>query len=165
MKQVFRALQLAFVPLGGGSCGKQNQTSLCCLGHERPSQKIELVISCQSSNNSKGAWGAFTPWPSRLLARPGRPRAEENLLISPPSTRRCGFLFLLLEILFGVDPRRPSTPQACAPRRGSPGSRFLSASSGHTPAPPQHSVPSPPCQPRSARSADACCAASKEGCA
>jgi hypothetical protein len=28
-------LQLAFEPLGDGSCGKQNQTSTCCLGPDQ----------------------------------------------------------------------------------------------------------------------------------
>ena len=48
---------------------------------ERPAQKIEFVISCQSRNNSMGASGAYAPSLSRLLTRPGRLRAEEILLI------------------------------------------------------------------------------------
>src|SRR5882724_1366399 len=51
----------------------------------RALQKIELVISCQSRNNSMEASGAYAPLLSRLLTRPGRLRAEEILLIvSPP---------------------------------------------------------------------------------
>jgi len=68
-------LQLAFVPLGGGSSSIENQTSICCLSPEGPAQKIELVISCQSRNNSMGASGAYAPSPSRQLTRPGRLRA------------------------------------------------------------------------------------------
>jgi len=68
-------LQLAFVPLGGGSSSIENQTSICCLSPEGPAQKIEFVISCQSRNNSMGASGAYAPSPSRLKTRPGRLRA------------------------------------------------------------------------------------------
>src|SRR6266704_2033581 len=68
----FLGLQLAFVPLGGGSCSIQNQTSICCLSPEGPAQKIEFVISCQSRNNPRGASGAYAPSLSRLLTRPGR---------------------------------------------------------------------------------------------
>jgi len=39
-------------------------------------QKIEFVFSCQSRNLSTGASGAYAPLPSRLIARPGRRRAE-----------------------------------------------------------------------------------------
>src|ERR1700741_3635762 len=63
----FLGLQLAFVPLGGGSSSIENQTSICCL---RPAsgleQKMEFVIPCQSRNNSMGASGAYAPLPSRL---------------------------------------------------------------------------------------------------
>jgi hypothetical protein len=52
--KVFEVLQVAFMPLGGGSCSMQNQTSICCL---RPAsgleQKIEFVLSCQSRNNPR----------------------------------------------------------------------------------------------------------------
>src|SRR2546426_3502872 len=61
----------------------------------RASQKIELVISCQSRNNSMGASGAYAPSLSRLLTRPDRLRAEEILLYFAHATQRCGFLFLL----------------------------------------------------------------------
>src|ERR1700687_4869497 len=61
---------------------QQNQTSICCLSHEWPPQKIELVISCQSRNNTTGASGACTPSLSRIRARPGRPQAEESRLFS-----------------------------------------------------------------------------------
>src|SRR6266404_6770270 len=60
----------------------------------RASQKIELVISCQSRNNSMGASGAYAPSLSRLLTRPGRLRAEEILLIvSPPCYAAVRFSF------------------------------------------------------------------------
>ena len=60
----------------------------------RASQKIELVISCQSRNNSMGASGAYAPSFSRLLTRPGRLRAEEILLIvSPPCYAAVRFSF------------------------------------------------------------------------
>src|SRR5882724_5539002 len=77
----FLGLQLAFAPLGGGSSSIENQTSICCLSPEGPAQKIELVVRCQSRNNSMGASGAYAPSPSRQLTRPGRQRAEEILLI------------------------------------------------------------------------------------
>src|SRR5260370_17777014 len=62
----FLRLQLAFVPLGGGSSSIENQTSICCLSPEGPAQKIEFVISCQSRNNPMGASGAYAPSLSRL---------------------------------------------------------------------------------------------------
>jgi len=62
----FLGLQLAFVPLGGGSSSIENQTSICCLSPEGPAQKIEFVISCQSRNNPMGASGAYAPSLSRL---------------------------------------------------------------------------------------------------
>jgi hypothetical protein len=43
--------------------------------HYQPPQKIELVISCQSRNNPKGASGTCAPSPNPLIARPGRPQA------------------------------------------------------------------------------------------
>ncbi len=76
MNEILPGLQLAFVPLGGGSSSIENQTSICCLSPEGPAQKIELVLSCQPRNNSMGASGAYAPSPSRLLTRPGRLRAE-----------------------------------------------------------------------------------------
>src|ERR1700730_18220682 len=42
----FQVLRLAVVPLGDRSCNMQNQTSICCLGHQRPPQK----------NPRKGPW-------------------------------------------------------------------------------------------------------------
>jgi hypothetical protein len=50
-------------------------------------QKIEFVISCQPRNISKLAFGIGAPLPSPAPARPGRPRAEESLLIL---RRLCG---------------------------------------------------------------------------
>ncbi len=72
----------------------QNQTSICCLGPEGPSQKIEFVISCQSRNISKWASGACAPSPSRLTARPGRLRAEETLLYFPAAALRGDAVFV-----------------------------------------------------------------------
>src|SRR2546422_11272669 len=46
----------------------------------RASQKIELVDSPQSRNNSMGAAGAYPPSLIRLLARPNQLRREEILL-------------------------------------------------------------------------------------
>ncbi len=80
MRKILQGLQLAFVPLGGGSYSNENQTSIYCLGPEGLAQKIELVISCQSRNNSMGVSGAHAPSPSRQLTRPGRLRAEGILL-------------------------------------------------------------------------------------
>jgi hypothetical protein len=45
VRKILQGLQLAFVPLGGGSSSIENQTSICCLGPEGLAQKIELVIS------------------------------------------------------------------------------------------------------------------------
>jgi len=59
VREILQGLQLAFVPLGGGSSSIENQTSICCLGPEGLAQKIELVISCQSRNNPMGASGAL----------------------------------------------------------------------------------------------------------
>ena len=59
MKQVFRALQLAFVPLGGGSCGKQNQTIRpeCELGlrcmYSSPSARFSALHTFQAFGNSE----------------------------------------------------------------------------------------------------------------
>ena len=48
MKKFFEVLQLAVVRLSAiVPAIMQNQTSICCLSHQRPPQKIELVISCQ----------------------------------------------------------------------------------------------------------------------
>ena len=93
MNEILPGLQLAFVPLGGGSCSIQNQTSICCLSPAGPPQKIELVLSCQSRNNSMGASGAYAPSLSRLLTRPGRLRAEEILLIFFNTALRGGAVF------------------------------------------------------------------------
>jgi hypothetical protein len=38
--KVFRSLQLAFAPLGGGSSSIENQTSICCLGPEGPHRRL-----------------------------------------------------------------------------------------------------------------------------
>src|SRR6266446_2274362 len=61
--------------------------------NEWSSQKIELVISCQSRNNPMGASGAYAPSLSRLLTRPGRLRAEEILLIFFNTALRGGAVF------------------------------------------------------------------------
>src|SRR5713226_10141896 len=163
--KVFRSLQLAFAPLDGGSSSIENQTSICCLSPAGPPQKIEFVISCQSRNNSMGASGAYAPSLSRLPTRPGRLRAEENLLISPPSMRRCSFLFLLPESLFGGDRRQPSTPRASAPRPAWRDWRCPSAFPGHRSSPGPHCFAAPFLPPQSEPSADACCAASRVVCA
>src|SRR5260221_8105569 len=109
-------LQLAFVPLGGGSSSIENQTSIRCLSPAGFAPKIALVISCQSRNNPMGASRAYAPSPSRLLTRPGRLRAEEILVYFAPATQRCGFAFLLPENLFAGDQQRPATPPSSVPR-------------------------------------------------
>src|SRR6267378_8206889 len=128
-------LQLAFVPLGGGSSSIENQTSICCLSPAGPAQKIEFVISCQSRNNSMGASGACAPSPSRLLTRPGRLRAEEILLYFAHATQRCGFCFLLLESLFAGDQQQLGTPPSSVPRPVLRGWHCLFALIGHKASP------------------------------
>jgi hypothetical protein len=95
VKSFSRSFSSRLLPLGGGSCNMQNQTSICCWSHDLSPQKIELVISCQSRNNPKGASGACAPSPSRLLARPGRPHAEESRLFFQAAALRCRLVFLL----------------------------------------------------------------------
>ena len=95
MKSFFKFFRSRFLPLGDCSCFQQNQASICCLSHEGPPQKIELVISSQSRNKSTGASGACTPSPSRVMARPGRPLAEESRVFFPGSSLRCRLVFLL----------------------------------------------------------------------
>ncbi len=41
----FRMFNARGMPLGIGSCTRQNQTSICCLRPEEPSQKMEFVFS------------------------------------------------------------------------------------------------------------------------
>src|SRR6266436_4803765 len=158
----FLGLQLAFVPLGGGSSSIENQTSICCLSPEGPAQKIEFVISCQSRNNPMGASGAYAPSPSRLLTRPGRLRAEGILLIfHHRATRRCGFLFRLPESLFAGDQQRPGTPPSSAPQPVLRDWHCLFVSPGRIPWPVLGCFAAPFLPPQSEPSADVCCVVSR----
>src|SRR4029077_1312742 len=104
--------------------------------------------------------------PVGLTARPGRPRAEEILLVFSrrPATRRCGFLFLRSGTLLGGDPQQPSTRRACGPRRVSRGWHYLSAFPCHRAwlSPRCFAAPSWPL--RSVSSADVCCAVLTAAC-
>src|SRR5882724_6936482 len=161
----FLGLQLAFVPLGGGSSAIENQTSICCLSPAGPAQKIELVISCQSRNNSMEASGAYAPSPSRLKTRPGRLRAEEILLCFAPATQRCGFCFLLPEILFPGDQPRPGTPPSSGPRPVLRGWHCLFVSPVRIPSPVRGCFAAPSLPLQSEPSADVCCVVSTVACA
>src|SRR6266853_3039973 len=161
----FLGLQLAFVPLGGGSSSIENQTSICCLSPAGPAQKIEFVISCQSRNNSMGASGAYAPSPSRQLTRPGRLRAEGILLYFAHATRRCGFRFLLPESPFAGDQRRPGTPPSSALRPVLRGWHCLFVSPVRIPSPVRGCFAAPSWPLRSAPSADVCCVVSRVACA
>src|SRR5882724_3889811 len=157
----FLGLQLAFVPLGGGSSSIENQTSICCLSPAGPTQKIEFVISCQSRNNPMGASRAYAPSPSRQLTRPGRLRAEEILLWFAPATQRCGFGFLLPENLFAGDQQRLGTPPSSAPRPVLRGWHCLFVSPGRIPWPVVGCFAAPFLPPQSESSADVCCFVSR----
>jgi len=89
---IFRSLQLAFAPLGGGSPLIENQTSICCLSPAGPPQKIELVISCQlramrklSSEPNRNITSGLptmrpvTPVRGRVLRQHSSERAGDNV--------------------------------------------------------------------------------------
>ena len=153
------------LPLGIGSCARQNQTSICCLSPAGPAQKIELVISCQSRNNSMGASRAYAPSPSRQLTRPGRLRAEEILLYFAPAMQRCSFGFLLPENLFAGDQQRLGTPPSSAPRPVLRGWHCLFVSPVRIPSPVLGYFAVPFLPPQSEPSADVCCVVSRVACA
>src|SRR5258708_910748 len=112
-----------------------------------------------------GASGAYAPSPSRLLARPGRPRAEEILLYFAPATQRCGFCFLLPESLVAGDPQRPDTPPSSAPRLVLRGWHCLFVSPVRTPSPVRGCFAAPFLPPQSEPSAGVCCVVSTVACA
>jgi hypothetical protein len=167
VKSFFKFFRSRFLPLGDCSCFQQNQTSICCLSHEGPPQKIELVISCLPRNKSTGASGACTPSPSRVMARPGRPQAEESRVVFSRQqfTLPLGFPSLLEESLVGGDRSPLNRPPACAPPRESDDSRFLSVSPGRLASsiPDSGGGPYGPFRPEPI--ADACCAAWRSACA
>lgn len=78
----------------------QNQTSICGLSPEGPSQRLSLCCPA-SLETIRGVSGAYAPSPSRQLARPGRLRAEKPLLyFRRRATRRCDFSFYRQKIFF-----------------------------------------------------------------
>src|ERR1700730_12942767 len=83
------------MPLGGGSCSIQNQTSICCLSPAGLSQKIEFVISCQSQNISEGASGAYAPSLSRLHGETWQAARRRNPPVFPPRLLRGAAAFVL----------------------------------------------------------------------
>ena len=76
--KTLQGLQLAFVPLGGGSLGLRTSHPFAVSAHRLP-QEIEFVISCQPRNMSK--WASELVLCCPVPARPGKTRAEESLLI------------------------------------------------------------------------------------
>ena len=60
----------------------QDRTSICCLGLEEPSQKIELVFSASPETIRRGL--GSDPSPSRQSAGPGSLRVHESRCFSFP---------------------------------------------------------------------------------
>jgi hypothetical protein len=127
-------------------------------------RRLSLRSPASLKTNRSGPRELALRCPVGLTARPGKLRAEENLLVSPSSTRWCGIGFLLPENLFDSDQPQPSTPPASAPQRASLDLRCLSAFPCHRPTPGPGCFVMSSSPPRSGRTAAACYAASIPDC-
>src|ERR1700682_377896 len=116
----FGAFSSRLLPLGSCSCFQQNQTSICCLSHQWPPQKIELVISCPVLKQSEGSIRSLHSFAQSATSKTWQAAGRRISIIFPGSSFRLplGFSSLLPGSLSGYDRSPPNRQRACAPPRG-----------------------------------------------